>query len=200
MVVQLVGGYISGSLAIFADSAHLAADLLGFFIAILGIKFATKKATESYSYGWHRAELVGTLVSIASIWITTVWLLFEATKRVITPNEEIMGGLMFIVAVAGLIFNIIQILILHSGEGHYHPREGGHSHSHGDDGHSHGSSKKPAADNEKPLLENHEEEHAHGQDADESQRNMNVRAAFLHVLGDLLSSCGVVIAAIVIYI
>jgi len=106
LVIQLAGGIISGSIAIFADSAHLASDLLGFVIAIIGIKYALKQSTETYSYGFHRAELVGTLTSIASIWIMTVWLLVEATKRLFNP-EPVLAGIMMGVAIAGLLFNLV---------------------------------------------------------------------------------------------
>jgi len=106
LVVQLAGGIISGSIAIFADSAHLASDLLGFVIAIIGINFAQKQSSETYSFGFHRAELVGTLVSIASIWVMTAWLLVEATKRFVKP-EIVKADIMFFVAVAGLFFNLV---------------------------------------------------------------------------------------------
>jgi zinc transporter 2 len=50
-----------------------------------GVKLAEKERSDHYSYGWHRAELVGTVMSIASMWIMTVWLLAEATKRFFMP-------------------------------------------------------------------------------------------------------------------
>jgi Co/Zn/Cd efflux system component len=63
------------------------------------------------SYGWHRSEIVGTMVSIITIWGLTVWLLFEATQRIISP-QPVMTGIMLIVAVMGLFFNIIQMKVL----------------------------------------------------------------------------------------
>jgi len=151
IIAQLIGGYLSGSIAIFADSAHLASDLLGFGIAIAGVKLSTRAASNHLSFGWHRAELVGTLVSIASIWIMTVWLLKEATERFFM-EPMVQGKLMFIVAVMGLFFNIIQIKILHGGDTHFHLGEGFHSHDHDDHehGHEHGH--------------DHEHGHSHGHD------------------------------------
>lgn len=55
--------------------------MLGFGISILALTMAQKAATSNLTYGWHRAEIVGTLVSVSSIWIMTGWLLVEATKR-----------------------------------------------------------------------------------------------------------------------
>ena len=124
---------MAGSIAIFTDSAHLASDMLGFAISISALKLGEKQSDHSLTFGWHRAEIIGTLVSVASIWIMTVWLVGEATKRFFEP-PQVQGGIMLIVAVMGLIFNLIQMKILHSGDGHYHLGGETHDHSHG--GHS----------------------------------------------------------------
>jgi len=67
---------------------------------------AAKPATKSLSFGYHRAEVVGTLVSIIFIWGLTLWLVQEATWRIFYP-KEVLGGTMLVVAVMGLIFNLI---------------------------------------------------------------------------------------------
>lgn len=85
IVVQLIGGYMAKSIAIFTDSAHLASDLIGFAISILSLKQAQRPADKSLSFGYHRAEVIGTLVSIIFIWGLTVWLVQEATMRIIEP-------------------------------------------------------------------------------------------------------------------
>ena len=125
---------MAGSIAIYTDSAHLASDMLGFGISILALTLAQKNASESLTYGWHRAEIIGTLVSVASIWMMTFWLLVEATKRFFMP-PQVKGDIMLIVAIMGLIFNLIQMKILHTGDGHYH-LGGEHEHDH-DHGHTH---------------------------------------------------------------
>ena len=228
IIAQLVGGYLSGSIAIFTDTAHLASDLLGFGISITALKLGQKDATHDLTFGWHRAEIIGTLVSIASIWIMTFWLLGEATQRFFM-EPQVKGDLMLIVAVMGLFFNLIQMKILHSGDGHYHlggdhhhDHDHGHSHGHShghDHGHSHGHShsgdekaKKKIKDDsvKESLVENdhhghshshdHDHGHSHGHSHDHgSGSNINVDAAFLHVLGDMLMSVGVIIAATLIY-
>ena len=85
IVAQLVGGYFAGSVAILTDSAHLASDLIGFAISIIALNIAQKKSDKEHSFGWHRAEVVGSIVSLSSIWIVTVVLLGEATKRFFLP-------------------------------------------------------------------------------------------------------------------
>lgn len=82
--------------------------MMGFVIAMAGIKLGERRSDAHMSFGYHRAELVGTLVSVISIWIMTIWLLVAATERFFIP-PMVQGSLMFIVAVVGLFFNIIQI-------------------------------------------------------------------------------------------
>ena len=97
---------MAGSIAIFTDSAHLASDLLGFGISILALRLGERGPSDHLTYGWHRAEVIGTMVSVASIWIMTVWLFFEATMRFFEP-PQVKGDLMLIVAILGLVFNLI---------------------------------------------------------------------------------------------
>lgn len=81
IVAQLVGGYLAGSIAILTDSAHLASDLIGFALSIISLNIAQRKADSKNSFGYHRAEIIGSVVSLSSIWIMTIFLLGEATKR-----------------------------------------------------------------------------------------------------------------------
>ena len=111
VVLQVIGGILANSIAIFTDSAHLASDMFGFAMSIISLKFSQRPADHDMSYGWHRAEIVGTMVSIITIWGLTVWLLFEATQRIITP-QPVVTGIMLVVAVMGLFFNIILMKVL----------------------------------------------------------------------------------------
>jgi zinc transporter 2 len=79
---------------------------VGFAISMISLTVGQKAATKSLSFGYHRAEIVGTLVSIIFIWVLTIWLLYEATLRFFYPSH-IEGLIMFITAVLGLIFNLI---------------------------------------------------------------------------------------------
>jgi zinc transporter 2 len=137
---ELYGGYKSGSIAIFTDAAHLSADIFGFGFSIIALKISQKSSNESLSYGWHRSEIIGTMFSVATMWIMTLWLLVEATNRFFEP-PKVTGWIMLLVACIGLVFNLIQIKILHTGDGHYHlgGDHHGHDHDHGH-GHSHGHS------------------------------------------------------------
>lgn len=113
---QLTGGYFAGSIAILTDSAHLASDLIGFAISILSLKIAQRKSSQKLSFGWHRAEIIGSIVSLSSIWIMTIFLLGEATKRFFAP-PMVKPNLMLPISIMGLIFNLIQMKILDEDQG-----------------------------------------------------------------------------------
>ena len=89
-----------------ADSAHLATDLLGFAISVISLIVAQRPATDKLSYGYHRAEILGTLASMLILWLITIFLVYAATLRFIDP-AEVNGSIMFITAVLGLFFNLI---------------------------------------------------------------------------------------------
>lgn len=134
MIVEIIGGYIANSIAIMSDAAHLFSDLLGFGISIISIHIAKSKANHQMSFGYHRAEVVGALASVTIIWGLTIWLLFEAAQRIIHPSD-IQGGTMLLIAILGLIFNLVMGLILIS-EGidhgmHKHDHDHHHGHDHG---------------------------------------------------------------------
>lgn len=184
IVAEVVGGYIAGSLAIMTDAAHLLSDLAGFLISVFALWLTSKKATLNLSFGFHRAEILGALASVFLIWILTLALLYEAVQRILHPTD-VNGRLMFIIAVVGLIINGIMAFILHGS---------GHGHSHGDGGHAHDNHDQEYVGLEDPLLGDHslpKERH---------ENNINVRAAYIHIIGDIVQSVGVIIAATVIWV
>jgi len=113
MIVELIGGLLSGSLAILSDAAHMLSDFSGFAVSMFSIIVSQKKANSNYSFGYHRAQIIGALTSVIIIWFLTIWLIVEAYDRVVTGNIEILGGMMFVVAVIGLICNLYMMQILH---------------------------------------------------------------------------------------
>ena len=169
------------------DTAHLATDVLGFGIAIMAIKLAQKPAHHSMSFGYHRAEIIGAILSLTFLWGITIWLLFAAYDRLLAP-PKIQENIMLVTAVGGLIFNIIQMTIL-GGHDHVH----GHSHHEHKDGHSHSHGNGHSHANKQPLIEGENINKRKG------SGNINLDGAMLHVLGDLLNSVGVIIAAVIIW-
>lgn len=111
MVCEVIGGYFANSLAIMTDAAHLLSDLAGFLISIFALWLATRPATSRLSFGFHRAEIIGALLSVLLIWLLTGVLIYEAVWRVMHP-EDVNGKLMFIVAAGGLVVNATMGMIL----------------------------------------------------------------------------------------
>jgi zinc transporter 2 len=135
MSVEIIGGIIAHSLAIITDAAHLLSDFASMAIGIAAITLAKREATRQYSFGFHRAEVIGALLSVLIIWLVTGGLVVAAVDRIITPTP-VNGPLMFSLAMMGLGVNIIMLFIL--GE-HGHSHAGGHGHSHG---HGHGDEEE----------------------------------------------------------
>lgn len=184
MVGEFVGGMLANSLAILTDSAHLLSDLLGFGISIAAVLIGRRPASAKTSYGYHRTEVLGALASISLIWALTIILVYEAVQRVINP-EEVDGLVMLITSVCGLAINILLTKVLH--------QHGGHSHAHNHHHHKHKS--KDVTLKSVNIQEETHSEAAHHKEV----MNINVKAALIHVIGDLVQSVGVMIAAIIIY-
>ncbi|XP_064456476.1 proton-coupled zinc antiporter SLC30A2-like [Ornithodoros turicata] len=212
MIFEVVGGLLANSLAIATDAAHLLADLTGFIISMGAVWLSSKPPTRNMTFGWYRAEVLGAMISVMFIWVVTGTLLYWAILRIISAKtHDINASIMLASASIGIIVNIFMGVALHVG-GVAHGHSHGHSHAifqHGsgaDSHHSHCS-----------LRKSHEgDEELAGEVADSSKikneagavpvapvakqrQNINVQAAIIHVIGDLLQSVGVFIAALVIY-
>jgi zinc transporter 2 len=163
MLIEVFGGYLANSLAIFSDAAHLLTDIAGFAIALLATIASKSKATKRLTFGLARAEVFGALFSVLSLWLITFYLLYEAYCRAYLwfsgRPEEVNGRLMFIVACFGVGVNLCLGKVFHEEHGGgLHP---GHSHEHhhhhsssegGDHGHSGGGGGGGG----------HEHSHGHG--------------------------------------
>ena len=76
---QFMGGLIAGSLALLAGPALMASELLGFGVSISALSSSAQSAQEDgLTFGWHRAEVIGTLLQISTVWILICWMLVEA--------------------------------------------------------------------------------------------------------------------------
>ncbi|CAH1797934.1 unnamed protein product [Owenia fusiformis] len=184
IIGEIVGGNLAGSLAIMTDAAHLLTDFASFMISLLSIYLARRPATKLLSFGWHRTEIIGALVSVLLIWVVTGILVFLAIERVLHNDYEINATIMLITSGVGVVFNFVMGCVLHtpqSNEGVYQSLGGG------DNSHDESSS----ADSESGEQNKHSNGH--------NSTNVNVRAAFIHVIGDFIQSIGVMIAAFIIY-
>ena len=182
MIIEVIGGYLANSIAIMSDAAHLLSDLLGFIISIISIYISRKVAKNDMSYGYHRAEIIGALVSIVLVWALTIWLLYEATLRIINTSQ-VNGIIMIIISIIGFSFNAIMGIVL---------AKSGVSHTHG----LHPNNHEHENENELHHDSDDEEIGLH----DNKNTNVNLRASFIHVLGDALQNIGVLIAGGIIFL
>ena len=145
MGAEVIGGFISGSLALLADAGHMLTDFASLVLAWLAFRLARRPADWKRTYGFDRFSVLAAFVNGLSLFAIALWILIEAVKRLSNPSE-VLGGLMLWVAVGGLAVNIVAFWVLSRAEGD----------------------------------------------------NLNVRAAALHVMGDLLGSVAAIIASLVI--
>lgn len=145
-IVQVVGGLISNSLSLLSDALHNLGDSSAIFIAFLAGKRSKKHADEQHTFGYKRIEILAALFNALVLIAICVFLFFEAYDRFINP-QPIKGFMMLVVAVFGLLANLISVLVL-----------------------------------------NKDKEH-----------NLNVKAAYLHLMGDTLSSVAVILGGIAIW-
>ena len=145
MFAEVIGGVISGSLALLADAGHMLTDFASLMLAWFAIRLARKPADWNLTYGFDRFSVLAAMLNGLSLFAIAIWIVIEAIERLSAPHE-VLGGMMLWVALAGLVVNIIAFLVLTRGE----------------------------------------------------SENLNVRAAALHVAGDLLGSVAAVIASVVI--
>lgn len=150
LVVQVVGGLLSGSLALLADAGHMTSDLLGLVIALGAAIVAARPANDRQTYGFRRFEVFGALANGVILVVVAVAVTAGAIGRLVSGAQgeahEVAGGPMLAIAVAGLVANVVALLVLRGG----------------------------------------------------AKDSINLRGAYLEVLGDAIGSVLVIVAAAVI--
>jgi len=142
---EAIGGFVSNSLALLADAGHVLTDGAALGLALFVNWLARQPGKPEKTYGYLRWEILAALFNAATLLVISAWIVVEAVMRFRQP-EAIQGGVMFWVALFGVVGNALSARVLH----------GSHTH------------------------------------------NLNVRAAYLHVVGDLLASVGVLVAALLV--
>lgn len=146
LLVEVIGGILSGSLALLSDAGHMLTDLLALALCLMAVRFASLPATPEKTYGYHRLEILTALLNGTLLLLISAVLMFKAIQRAVEP-VPVHGGLMMTVALIGLIANMAGLMLLSRGH-----------------------------------------------------RSLNVRGARMHLIGDALSSCGVLIAGVILWI
>ena len=144
-VVEILGGLLSGSLALLSDAFHNLSDSASIVISYIAQRIATKPETPQRTFGYRRAEILSALLNAGLLIVIALFIVIEAVKRFMHP-DHVNGDIMTVVAVVGLLANFISAGLLHAG----------------------------------------------------SRHSLNIKATYLHILADALSSIGVVITGIIL--
>lgn len=118
-VAELVGGYLTNSLALLSDAAHMFSDMAALGLSLLAIWFASKPVTMRRTYGFYRAEVLSALINGVALVLVSLYIFTEAYQRFFNP-PEVHSGMMLIIAVIGLVANLISAWVLSRGDDHHH--------------------------------------------------------------------------------
>ena len=114
MIIEAVGGVLSGSLALLADAGHMVSDAAALGMSWVAIHIGKRPADAARSFGYRRLEVLVAFVNGCTLFAITGWILFEAAMRLTAP-APVLGRTMLAVAVAGLIANLVAFFVLNGG-------------------------------------------------------------------------------------
>lgn len=147
MIVEVIGGFITNSLALLSDAGHMLSDAISLGVGVLAFTLGERAANYGKTYGYKRFEILAAVFNGVTLIVISLYIFYEASKRFANPPEVASTG-MLVIAFIGLLVNILVAwILLRSGD---------------------------------------------------TEENLNLRAAYLHVLGDLLGSVGAIVAALLI--
>ena len=113
LIAEIVGGFLSGSLALLAGAGHMLAASAAIAIAMFTSWAESRPASIERTFGYHRVEVVGAMLSALALWLVAAWVLFESISRLGNYSElEIQGGLMLVIGAVGLGVNVSVALLL----------------------------------------------------------------------------------------
>jgi cobalt-zinc-cadmium efflux system protein len=147
MIAEIIGGFISPSLALISDAGHMMVDALALGLSLFAVYMAKRPSTLTRTFGYHRVEIMAALANGSILVLVAAFIFFESYQRFQEPSD-VQTPIMLLTACIGLLANVAGILLL---------RRGSHA-------------------------------------------SLNIRGAFWHVLGDTISSVGVITAAIIIMV
>ena len=116
-IVELIGAYVSNSLALLADAAHMLTDVAALGLALFAMWLATRVTRPERTFGYLRAEILAALVNAVSLIVLAIYIFWEAWQRFQEP-PEVESGPLLVVAVAGMLANIASAWVLSRGGGH----------------------------------------------------------------------------------
>lgn len=128
MVAEIIGGILSGSLALLADAGHMATDAAAIGLALLAMWIAERAASAERTFGFYRTEVLAALLNAIALWIIVAWICFEAYHRFGAEGAHVDGWPVLWVGLGGLAVNIAAAFILHRSSEHSLNAEGAFQH------------------------------------------------------------------------
>ncbi len=172
MVVEIAAGMVFNSMALLADGWHMASHAGALGLSVFAYRYARKHANDrSFTFGVGKVEILGGYTSAVILGVVALLMAWESIDRLLNPLAIAFEEAMIIASI-GLVVNLVSAFLLHGDDAHHHHHHG-HSHGHHHHGHAHGHA--------------HDHDH-HSHDHDHKATDHNLRAAYLHVLADALTS------------
>jgi cobalt-zinc-cadmium efflux system protein len=116
-LAEVIGGILSGSLALLADAGHMLTDTASLALAWVAFRVARRPSDAMRTYGYHRFQVLAAFVNGVTLMAIVGWIAIEAIRRLFDPIE-VLGGMMLTVAALGLVVNLVAFAILHGAERH----------------------------------------------------------------------------------
>lgn len=146
MIAEFVGGWLTNSLALIADAGHMLTDVAALSLTLAAIWFASRPATAQKTFGYYRLEILAAFINGIALVLLSLFVIYEAYER-FYETPEVKGAQLTMIAVGGLLINLLAAYLLHSDDKH----------------------------------------------------DLNMRGAWLHVMGDALGSVAAIVAGLLIY-
>lgn len=127
MVIEVIGGFASGSLALISDAGHMLTDSAAIGLALFAMWAADRPVSANRTFGFYRTEILAALFNALSLWVIVAWIFYEAIGR-LDGEAHVEGGLMLGVGAAGLAINVLVAYVLHRQSGHSLNVEGAFQH------------------------------------------------------------------------
>ncbi|XP_061752307.1 proton-coupled zinc antiporter SLC30A2-like isoform X2 [Nerophis ophidion] len=155
MIGKVVGGHVAHSLAVMTDAAHLLTDAGIIGVSVLSLWISGRPPSPTMTFGWHRAEILGMLLSLLSVWTVMAALVFSAVQRIADGGGgyDIDGDSMLLTSGCAVAADVLMVVILHQSAINHGRRHG----------------------------------------------NASVKAAFIHAVGDLVQSVGVLVVVAIFH-
>jgi cobalt-zinc-cadmium efflux system protein len=198
LIAEVLTGYFSGSLALFADAGHMFTDSFGIGLALFAVTYSRRLATPQHTFGFYRTEILASLANCTILLLISILIIYEAYRRILEPLE-IQTIPMIVVAVIGLIVNVAGLLFLKNEHSHDH---GTSSSNHEEIDHQNEKKQDDKVEdlNFQSKIKNFITRKKDKRKQDDKVEDLNLQGARLELLSDTIGSIGLIAGGLLIYL